>query len=112
MSGKYPGLVVGGPWAGRSITNDERRLLVEEIPARSLSQPSQLEVTQHVYTWVHTGQLGLWIHSTLDLHRAILEMANAYAREQLALAEAAKSGRKAHPQGGQSPFDGTTAHID
>lgn len=109
MSGVYyPGLCVGGPYAGRSVTtNDTRELLVYEQP-RDIRQ-AQIE---HVYTWVHTGQLGLWVHSDLNLHTAILEMVNAYAREQLALAEAAKSGRKAHPQGGQPPFPGTTAHID
>lgn len=79
MSGTYPGLVVGGPYAGRSITSDDRTMKVYETAPRFSMHTPQPEPSEHVYQWVHTGQLGLWIHSTLTLHTAILEMANAYA---------------------------------
>lgn len=112
MSGKYPGLVVGGPYAGRSITSDERTMTVYEIAPRFSTHTPQPEPSEHVYTWTHIGPGALWIHSTLTLHTALMEMANAYAREQLAIAKAAKGGRPPYPQGGQSPFSGTTSHID
>lgn len=108
----YPGLMVGGPYAGRSITGDSRTMTVYETPERFTTHSPQPEPTEHVYHWTHIGPGALWIHSSLTLHTAILEMANAYVREQSALREAAKTGRKIDRQGSEFPFDGTTSHLD
>lgn len=113
MSGTYDGLIVGGPWAGRRVSNDKRSMMVHEMtPAPIGSKTPPEPPRDHRYDHVHTGALGLWIHQDLNLHTALLEMASAYEREQHTIAQAAKTRGKIYPQGGQSPFSGTAAHID
>ena len=113
MSGTYEGLIVGGPWAGKRVSNDKRSMTVHEMtPAPIGSKTPPEPPTHHRYDHVHTGAFGLWIHQSLTLRTALLEMASAYEREHIAIAKAAKGGRPSYPQSGQSPFDGTTSHID
>jgi hypothetical protein len=93
MSAQYAGVCIGGPMAGQSAVAQTPTLKAEVRPPlkkmlqASLDQTLDVSAPEHttvLYNWLHTGGLGLWIVSGMNMNDAITAMAEAYVEQQMA----------------------------
>jgi hypothetical protein len=94
VSKQYAGVCIGGPMAGQAAVASTPTLKAEVRPPlktmleESLREPeSSMDVIEHttvIYNWLHTGGLGLWIVSGMNMNDAITAMVKAYVEQQTA----------------------------
>lgn len=94
----YAGLCVGGPMAGSMIAKQHPSFRIRSLNGTDLVSDHDFvrmrgelaaSVEDHSYTWVQLSGPGFWLHQTLNVTDAILEMAGAYEREHIAKRERA-----------------------
>lgn len=116
----YAGMCVGGPLAGSMIAKQVASFRIrvlgnDQVPdldfVRMRSDLAQ-QVTEHSYTWVQLSGPGFWLHQTLNVTDAIVEMAGAYEREQIAKRESAPARGQAYRESGGHPFRRATDNRD
>lgn len=100
----FAGMCVGGPLAGSMIAKPNPSFRIRSLGTMPVTDQDFIrmrsdiaEMTQEVsYTWVQLAGPGFWLITGMNVTDAIVEMAGAYEREQIAKREGAPARGQAY----------------
>lgn len=116
----FAGMCVGGPLAGSMIAKQNSSFRVRSLGTMPVTDHDFIRMrsdiaemtSETIYTWVQLSGPGFWLVAGMNVTEAIVEMAGAYEREQIAKREGAPARGQAYRESGGHPDPRAAHHGD